>query len=440
MSQLTPPENRAEALRLLALLDAERADSAGSSVARYGALAEALTGAYAGRQDPIDALWWRAHPLQSTPAGHADPASVRAQLEAAAFSRRPEGEAALAIDVIDPVSGEHTSVSAPFAALVALDEQLRADAAALDAAILDARPAITAAESRAAHRAAGSSADLGPNDPAGAPAPESPFGAEAAAGHPETGSDSTGNATRTSTRNTTQARTPTPTRTAESWRRRSLIWMSTAAAVTVLLLAGIALVVVQQLNPSGTGFALFPGSGSTTSAGSGIGASPSATPGDFAGRAGSSLGLTIFEDPTLAPSIPPAGIDPYYKPESLRLLGVADSDLTVYAVENRLEQPCLLAVYTDGTQSATCVTRDEFNAMGIELRITNLRVTRASEPQPTSASQDVVFWNPDGTYGVSSTLARTGSTAGIRSSATPTPTPTAGTPTVTPTPTPTPSE
>ena len=199
-----------------------------------------------------------------------------------------------------------------------------------------------------------------------------------------------------------------------------MIWMSAAVTMTVLLLVGVVLVVTQQ-----------PGLlGPTTAAGAG-GAS-AATPVSTA-AAGASLGLTIFEDPTLAPSIPPANIDPYYKPDSLRLLGVADSDLTVYAVENRINQPCLLVVYTDGTQSATCVTKDEFASMGIELRITSLNARKGSDTYPyRSGAHDVVFWNPDGSYGVSSSPVPAGdsSSYGVNPQQTatsqPTPTPTAG--------------
>ncbi|MDF2443128.1 MAG: hypothetical protein JWR01_1331, partial [Subtercola sp.] len=179
--------------------------------------------------------------------------------------------------------------------------------------------------------------------------------------------------------------------------RRSLGWMLTSLAAGLLLLVAVGLVVAAQL---GSGpFLQASASGGPGSAGAG---EASATAG--AASPSEPEGLTIFEDPTLAPSIPPQNIDPYYKPESLRLLGVADSELTVYAVENRTDQPCLLAVYIDGTQSATCVTKQEFAAMGIELRITSLHVPFLGALQPTAfPAEDVVFWNADGSFGVTST-------------------------------------
>ncbi|RFA16712.1 hypothetical protein B7R22_02310 [Subtercola boreus] len=205
-----------------------------------------------------------------------------------------------------------------------------------------------------------------------------------------------------------QRRDPNPV-SAEAWRRRSLVWMATSIAAGLLLLVAVGLVVATQL-----------GSGPFLAAGAGSAAPATGT----ASAASASLpeGLTIFEDPTLAPSIPPQNIDPYYKPESLRLLGVADSELTVYAVENRTDQPCLLAVYVDGTQSATCVTKQEFAAMGIELRITSLHIPPAGATASTSApAGDVVFWNADGSFGVTSTHSLRPAT----NAQTPTPSPTA---------------
>ena len=46
-----------------------------------------LRAAYQGRHDVLDALWWAAHPLTSTPRGTADPASELRELQRAAFSR-----------------------------------------------------------------------------------------------------------------------------------------------------------------------------------------------------------------------------------------------------------------------------------------------------------------------------------------------------------------
>ncbi|GGF11530.1 hypothetical protein [Subtercola lobariae] len=334
--------------------------------------ATALADAYRGRHTVADALWWRAHPLTDAPSGAIDPASERADLQVRAYSR--SGVDSPDVSIVDPATNESVLMPARAAPLFVLERQLEADAEALDAAVQDARAELARAETRAAERSAALARAAALADDESLD-DEFDDGAAANAEGALGGTRANG-------------------RSATTWRRRSQVWMWTAVACGVLLLGGVALVVVEQVAPEATpGFALLPGA-----AGTGI-PSPSAT--ETAG--GTSLGLTIFEDPTLAPSIPPANIDPYYKPDSLRLLGVADTDLTVYAVENRIDQPCLLAVYTDGTQSATCVTKEEFASMGIELRITSLRVNGVSSSYPyRSAAQDVVFWNPDGSYGVSS--------------------------------------
>ncbi|MCU1482300.1 MAG: hypothetical protein JWQ19_3086 [Subtercola sp.] len=329
----------------------------------------ALRLAYAGRHDVADALWWRGHPLRDSPSGTVHPAAERAVLQAEVFSR----------------NGSEVSQ----AALLELEQQLLRDAAAVDRAVQDARPAIDAASERAARREAQAhrvrQAEGLPSASGGPSSGRSPSAADAERSRDDPERDDP------------DGSYPDGSEVAASgaiarWRRRSQVWMYTAVACGVLLLAGVGLVVVQQLSPqSGAGFALLPGEAGTAIP------TPSQT------LSGATRGLTIFSDPSLAPSIPPANIDPYYQPDSLRLLGVANSFLTVYAVENRINQPCLLAVYTDGTQSATCVTPEEFTSMGIELRITSLQLNDGSDTFPDrSVSQDVVFWNPDGSYGVSS--------------------------------------
>ncbi|WP_146078148.1 hypothetical protein [Subtercola sp. Z020] len=327
----------------------------------------ALTDAYTGPHDILDAVWWREHPLTPTPEGRPDPAAARVALQKRAFA---PGVSEPLVEVLDADSGEVVCVPESAARLVALEGRLRSDAAALDKALVDARPALDAATARRA--------------PAATPAPTpTPVVKAPASGSAETH---------------TAAAAPTPT--LETWRRRSQLWMWTAVAAGLLLLAGVGIAVAQQLSPTANVFGRSAGSIVDPSG------SPATSSADPAATATAlPPGLTIFEDPSLAPSIPPQNIDPYYKPESLRLLGVADSELTVYAVENRIDQPCLLAVYVDGTQSATCVTKQEFASMGIELRITSLRATPAGEAAP-DPSEDVVFWNSDGSYGVSSSPGR----------------------------------
>ncbi|RFA18787.1 hypothetical protein B7R25_13765 [Subtercola boreus] len=344
----------------------------------------AVTAGYTGAHDVLDAVWWVEHPLSVSPTGRADPAGELAALKTAAFSRN--GSAADA------------------AALADAESRLHSDAEALERAIQDARPVLDAARARL--QRVDAVARTGPvGDPrAGALATPAPATPGAGAGRrpnsrgPAVPADHAAPTTRDSTPTTPDS---TPDRsanaTAQAWRRRSQLWMFTSLAAGLLLLAGVGLVVVQQLNPQ---IDLLRAGSATGADGTGGAASPTPTSSD---TGSDPSGLTIFENPELAPAIPPQNIDPYYKPESLRLLGVADSDLTVYAVENRIDQPCLLAVYQDGTQSATCVTKQEFASMGIELRITSLRVTRPGDPAPyRSIAQDVVFWNPDGSYGVSS--------------------------------------
>lgn len=354
------PLDAEEAARLLELAEADPL------------VASALADAYEGRFPVLDALWWRAHPLVTAPSGSTDPAVRRARLQAGAFSRA--GADAPGVEVTDAVTGEVVVMTARAAELLELERRLAADAAALDDAVQDARPAVAEAERRAAERAEAEPAYSDSADP------DSADGASADAEPADAGSADA----------ESSASHRLPRRTAASWRKRSQVWMWTAIAFGVVLLGGVGLIVVQHVAPGAAGgFALLP-----AAAGSSI---PTPQP-----TLTGSEGLTIFEDPTRAPAIVPANIDPYYKPDSLRLLGVADSNLTVYAVENRLDQPCLLAVYTDSTQSATCVTKDEFTSMGIELRLTSLQVTRVNDSDARAISQDVVFWNPDGSYGVSS--------------------------------------
>ncbi|RFA08252.1 hypothetical protein B7R54_02690 [Subtercola boreus] len=320
----------------------------------------ALAAAYRGPHDVLDAVWWREHPLTPTPGGRTDPAAALPGLKAQAFSRTADGEA--------------------LGGLFAFEARLRDDARQLEHAILDARPALEAAEARRA--AAAGPGSIGGGSPetgsVSAVPPEQSSGETDGPAEPAPGSE--------------PEHAPA-TVSAETWRRRSLVWMGTSIAVGLLLLVAVGLFVAAQL---GSGPFL-------ASAGAGAGAAGAAA-GTATASPSLAEGLTIFEDPTLAPSIPPQNIDPYYKPESLRLLGVAASELTVYAVENRIDQPCLLAVYRDGTQSATCVTKQEFAAMGIQLRITSLHIPAAGAPVPTaSPAEDVVFWNADGSFGVTST-------------------------------------
>ena len=363
----------------------------------------ALRAVYSGSNDVLDAVWWREHPLADTPDGRPDPARVLDRLKARAFSR--VGSAAL-VELTDPETGEVRQVPEAAAALVAAEARLQNEAAALDAALRDARPALDQAEAHIARTRAALHADGLPlagavADPAAAmaatdTAAAGPAAADRVAAHPASANADSAAAADAAAGDS--ARHPDPVVAAETWRRRSMLWMFTSIAAGLLLLAGVVLVVVQQVAPQATGQGVLDGAGSA--------ADGTATPSPHSTDVINNdlpPGLTIFEDPGLAPRIPPQNIDPYYKPESLRLLGVADSDLTVYAVENRIDQPCLLAVYQDGSQSATCVTKEEFSSMGIELRITSLRVTRPGDPAPyRSIAQDVVFWNPDGSYGVSS--------------------------------------
>jgi hypothetical protein len=52
---------------------------------------------YDGRHDALDALWWLSHPLEPAPSGADAPASARAALQAAAYSREGGAEAQLAL-------------------------------------------------------------------------------------------------------------------------------------------------------------------------------------------------------------------------------------------------------------------------------------------------------------------------------------------------------
>jgi hypothetical protein len=81
------------------------------------ALLADMRGAYRGRFDVLDALWWRAHPLTPTSDGRQDPVAELAPLQAAVYSRAAGTE---------PGIGQR---------LAALEAQLAADGAALDATL-----------------------------------------------------------------------------------------------------------------------------------------------------------------------------------------------------------------------------------------------------------------------------------------------------------------
>ncbi|RFA15731.1 hypothetical protein B7R21_03220 [Subtercola boreus] len=348
--------------------------------------AAALAAAYDGVHEVLDAVWWSEHPLLPTPGGRPDPAAGLTRLKARAYSRTADESA---LDELE-----------------AFESGLRVEAERLAQAILDARPALEAARERRASALRQLCDETGSGSDDGASRTGSPGGLSAGDG-----------ARVSSERPADEAAPAAPAQSpvsAETWRRRSLGWMITSLAAGLLLLVAVGLVVAAQLG-SGPFLQTAAGVG-PGSAGTGQASAPPGVAGSLP------EGLTIFEDPTLAPSILPQNIDPYYKPESLRLLGVADSELTVYAVENRTDQPCLLAVYVDGTQSATCVTKQEFAAMGIELRITSLHIPPAGATASTSApAADVVFWNADGSFGVTSTPSLRPAT----NAQTPTPSPTA---------------
>ncbi|MHA6667729.1 serine/threonine-protein kinase [Homoserinimonas sp. A447] len=65
----------------------------------------ALQAAYIGRHDLLDALWWAAHPLTSSPRGVADPATGLPELQRAVFSRAATDSPL--IEVVDPETGEN---------------------------------------------------------------------------------------------------------------------------------------------------------------------------------------------------------------------------------------------------------------------------------------------------------------------------------------------
>jgi hypothetical protein len=134
------------------------------------ALLADLTAAYRGRHDLRDALWWRAHPLTSTPAGIADPAQALRPLQDAVFSK--------VADATD--SGGMSGTSAE---LSALTEELAHDRGELDV-VLDRfgertagspDPASVSSDPRAGTAPTGTASDLvpaaGDDGPAARPGP-----------------------------------------------------------------------------------------------------------------------------------------------------------------------------------------------------------------------------------------------------------------------------
>lgn len=112
---------RDEALRVLVLVDGHPE--------RLAALHEV----YEGRHDVRDALWWRLHPLESSPRGIPDPATEREALQRQAFSRhRDDGPLVTDRDLL---TGEPIQLTPDELRLRNLDVALAEDARALDRAI-----------------------------------------------------------------------------------------------------------------------------------------------------------------------------------------------------------------------------------------------------------------------------------------------------------------
>ncbi len=64
---------------------------------------DALRAAYQGRHDVLDALWWAAHPLTTSPRGVSDPALAVKDLQRAAFSRAATNSPT--VEVVDEATG-----------------------------------------------------------------------------------------------------------------------------------------------------------------------------------------------------------------------------------------------------------------------------------------------------------------------------------------------
>lgn len=317
------------------------------------ALQEVLRGAYAGRHDVLDALWWRAHPLTDTPAGWPDPAAELPELQAAVYSRARSPE----------------SASEDEQRLAALQLALGLDTADLDA-LLGQYPALEA----------GALAKTGPFLPARVrKVPLSDPDTRTFRTLAEGGADAA----------VGTAAGHGPEASAAPRRLRGL-----RAGALVLAGAAVGVLALLVLQASGLAGATDASGGATPTAGASETAGPAASAGNLLG---------VFDQPEFVPDDTTPALGGEYTSVHSLFGPVLETGLpySVFAARLRDDQYCLILRNADLTGTSACTTLDELAGSGLHLNATVMGSLGTAGPLPVSDTYDQLIdvsvdWTADG--------------------------------------------
>lgn len=312
---------RDEALRVLVLVDGHPVRLA------------ALRAFYRGRHDVLDALWWRIHPLESSPRGIADPASERDALQRRAYSR--QGESSPVVDHHDPATDTDIHLTADELRLRHVDLALEADARALDDAIADFL----------AEFATGAAAILGAGTPM------------EAAGEPMAD-------------------------------RRRPFWLTAVAVVIALVMVVATAALWWRLQDVSDRLEAATGDPASEMV------DPVEDWRDLNITVGA---LLIFRNAQTLDDVYPLQLPVAYDIRAVRQLVPYDQGdgFRLFGVLAQPDQICLVIVFSDLSSSSSCVGDSEFAKAGITLT-TNAVLVRRTETDPAHYVSNRITWNPDG--------------------------------------------
>jgi hypothetical protein len=313
------------------------------------AMLAVVRGAYRGRLDVLDALWWRAHPLTPTPDGRQDPAAELAPLQAAVYSRAA---------VTEPGAGSEQR-------LAALTAQLAADGAALDTTLerFAQEEQFAQREQPAANRGALAGGALAAEAGAGsftfAPQVEGPAVA--------------------------------------SWRANGFLLIAAGAALGVLVTIGVQAI---QGQPVVTDAA--PGSSTLSEY---YDSKPyydnkpstlESTPAEIA-RAGSDMFQVFAGAPGFAPGQGP-DLGPDYLAEWTRQVGMPDDGVyATYVSRNDAGEYCLIVAAAKGSNSAACGVAELVSKSGLTVHaLVDGKDPGLDGPEHLVKLEITAMWSPDG--------------------------------------------
>lgn len=296
---------RDNALRLRAELLLDRVTSDPALLLR-------LRGAYRGRHELLDSLWWAAHPLTVSPRGNRDPAYELSELQRAVFARGPSGSPIVEAD--DPVTGTRIRMRESERRLLDKQRELDDDARELWLALDAIEPQAAAVAPR-----------MDPEE------------VEISAEQPQQASSSG----------------ERPPKASDPSRSEKPKW-AVAGALVAVLTGALLLPAIAQIP-----FADEPGA-----------SAPAETPAkeqsvlDASGQIAPPL--TLLAESAIAGELPVASrLDDIPGLKAVRALPSLAQHLDLYVATGAAESVCLIAIYSDGDGTAECVPESRFAEDGI---------------------------------------------------------------------------